>query len=149
MKISKIKGLFIGAFLSLIVLLFGSWLIRWRMDTYTTFTGIGLCFIGILIIIWHSLCEARKEGFKLPDWLTGSDVMKQFDIGLNILIEHVRDGLPAYPAEILHDATRDEAPPTDDVEWLLSSPNLANEFGSLCFKTAEVERFIAGKRRNS
>ena len=102
------------------------------------FAAIGV--LSIYLRAWRRSVNALK--FSLPAWLAGSDVMVQFNISIDILIEHIQNGLPAYPAGILHDVTRDEAPPIDDVEWLLSSPTLENDFELLCFKTIEVEKFI-------
>jgi len=65
-KLSKLEVIFIGAFLSLVVLLFGSWFLRWHMSDYAIFSAIGLCFIGILLIVWHGIYEARLGKQKDP-----------------------------------------------------------------------------------
>jgi len=103
------------------------------------------CIMGVIAVFLKNRADLKLKYSSLallPDWLAGDDVMAQCKISLDMLIEYVRNGLPVYPAGILHDVTRDEAPPRDDIEWLLSSPDPADEFGSLCFKKSDIEKYV-------
>ncbi|MBU4286832.1 MAG: hypothetical protein KKI12_01505 [Proteobacteria bacterium] len=59
MNLSKIEVIAITGCMSLIVLLFGSWFLKYYMETITVFSGIGICFIGVLLIVWQNICRTR------------------------------------------------------------------------------------------
>ena len=116
------------------------------------FFWIGIVLICVPPIIFFFILKRKKDSSAsvnknnskppLPDWLTGSDIMGQFNISFDMLKQHTLNGLPAYPKDTDIYFTGDEAPPMkkDDIEWLLSG--LENEFKLLWFKTAEVQQFM-------
>ena len=64
MHLSKLEVIFIGAFLSLAVLLFGSWLLKWHMEDRIIFSAIGFCLVCVLLIILNSIVRTRLASQK-------------------------------------------------------------------------------------
>ena len=44
------------------------------MDTYTTFSAIGLCIIGALLVIWHNIWRTRSS-LQLADIKKSREIM--------------------------------------------------------------------------
>lgn len=59
MNLSKIEVIVITGCVSLIVLLFGSWFLIHYRETSTIFSGIGICFIAIMLIVLQNICRTR------------------------------------------------------------------------------------------
>lgn len=64
MHLSKLEVIFIGAFLSLSVLLFGSWLLKWHMEDRIIFLAIGFCLVCVFLIILNSIGRTRLASQK-------------------------------------------------------------------------------------
>lgn len=81
----------------------------------------------------------QNHTFHLPNWLTGSDLIKTFEISEDQLKQHVLNGLPAYDVD-------------DSVYWsagVKESLNIETEFPwfedrilKLRFKTIDIEKYI-------
>ena len=160
MKLSKLKVIFIGAFLSLVVLLFGSWLLRWHMDDYAIFSAIGFCFIGILLIVWHGIYQARlekqresqikadtaKEKISLPKWIRSEEIITIFNVTYFQLKQHIFNGLPAYKTDIPVQFIDDKVQPMNehDINFTLAydDDRLKEDIKGLLFKQEDVLKFI-------
>ncbi|MBC8460497.1 MAG: hypothetical protein H8D67_21140 [Deltaproteobacteria bacterium] len=139
MKISKIKTIFMGALLGLNVTLFSAWLIGEDMDKHLILLAIGLSTALILAILLHSAYEARKAVSMSPQWLTGADIVEQFNISYDMLIQYIRNGIPAYPHDTDIHFVGNEALPisTEDTDFLLSG-NI-NDLRRLWFKRKDLK----------
>ena len=60
MNLSKIEVIVIAGIISLAVLLFGSWFLKYHMETRIVFSAIGLCFIGVLLIVCNGGRSCRN-----------------------------------------------------------------------------------------
>lgn len=61
MNLSKIEVILITSFISLAILLFGSWFLKYYMKTLTVFSAIGLCFIGALLVMLQNFWTIRHK----------------------------------------------------------------------------------------
>ena len=61
MNLSKIEVIVITGFISLAILLFGSWFLKYYMKTLTVFSAIGLCFIGALLVMLQNFWTIRHK----------------------------------------------------------------------------------------
>jgi len=87
--------------------------------------------------------EKQNYTFHLPNWLTGSDLIKTFEISEDQLKQHVLDGLPAYDVD-------------DSVYWgaAVKGPlNIETEFAwfedrmlKLRFKKTDIEKYIRANK---
>jgi len=104
------------------------------------FSAIGFATALILAILLHSAYEARKAALMSPQWLTGADIVGQFNISYDILIQYIRNGLPAYPHDTDIHFVGDEALPIspEDTDFLLSG-NI-NDWRRLWFKREDLKR---------
>lgn len=61
MNLSKIEVILITSFISLAILLFGSWFLKYYMNTLTIFSAIDICFIGALMVMLQNLWTIRHK----------------------------------------------------------------------------------------
>ena len=61
MNLSKIEVIVITGFISLAILLFGAWFLKYYMKTLTVFSAISLCFIGALIVMLQNFWATRHK----------------------------------------------------------------------------------------
>lgn len=179
MKLTKIEAIVIAGFVSLIVLLFGSWLLEYYMNTYTIFSAIGLCFLGVLLIVWHNIWKTRSSlqaaGIKKPEvetqatpttapvstfpkimWLTGKEIMKKYDLSAIELYQHIHKGLNIYPKDFETIMLGNEAQPLTDhdisfeVDYDIShSEEMYDYLKGYHFKVREVEEYLKLEKRST
>ena len=160
MNLSKIEVIVITGFTSLAVLLFGSWLLKYHMETYIIFSAIGICFIWVLLVVFHNIYrtrsslavksnnntvdETRDAVFKipLPECLKGEDVIKYYNLSRDLLRQYVRDSLPIYPAGDRVLDLGDECLPLSEAELAFEEEN--EDYSNYRFKKKDIEKYIKG-----
>jgi hypothetical protein len=158
MDLSKIEVIVITSFISLTVLLFGSWLLKYCMEIHIIFSAIGLCFIGALLIVWHNIYRTRSSlavsgnnnaveetkdtVFKipLPECLKGEDAIKYYNLSRDLLRQYVRNGLPIYPPGDRVLDLGDEVLPLSEEELAFEEEN--EDYSNYRFKKADIEKYI-------
>ena len=158
MNLSKIEIIVITGFISLAVLLFGSWLLKYHMETYIIFSAIGICFIGVLLVVCHNIYrtrsslavnshnntvdETRDAIFKIPlsECLKGEDAIKYFNLSRDLLRQYVRNGLPIYPPGDRVLDLGDEVLPLSEAELAFEEEN--EDYSNYRFKKTDIEKYI-------
>lgn len=158
MNLSKIEVIIIAGFISLVVLLFGSWLLKYYMETHIIFSAIGLCFIGVLFVVWHNIYRTRsslalsgnnnaiektKDAFfkiPLPEYLKGEDAIRYYNLSHDLLRQYVRNGLPIYPTGDRVLDLGDEVLPLSEEELAFEEEN--EDYSNYRFKKEDIENFI-------
>ena len=75
----------------------------------------------------------------IPDWLTGRDTMRYYDLSHDLLMQYVRNGLSVYPSGtdvLIHG---DEVPPLKEDELAFEVEN--EDYSNYRFKRADIEKF--------
>ena len=131
------------------------------METYNIFSAIGLCFIGALLIVWHNIYRMRSlskvagnnsateesknsnSEVPLPDWLTGEDIIRYYDLSHDLLMQYVRNGLPVYPSgtDVLYHG--DYVPPLKEDDLVFEV--LDDDYSTFRFKKADIQEFMKNK----
>lgn len=109
-------------------------------DSTMGFTIIFIVFSAwLMLVIWNQK-EKLKQNPPLPDWPTGEDAMRYYNLSHDILMQYVRKGLPVYPAgdEVL--IFGDEVPPMEEGELAFEVEN--GDYSKYRFKKTEIEKFI-------
>ena len=81
----------------------------------------------------------------LPDWLTGDDVMRYYNLSHDLLMQYVRNGLNVYPAGndvLIHG---DEVPPLSEESLGFEIEN--EDYSLYRFKKPDIEKYI--KKENT
>lgn len=103
--------------------------------------------LGVRIL---DLLSVRKKDFPATNWLRGEDVMRKYDLSGNELLQHIENGLIAYPMNT--DIAFKESQPLEmqDV-WFESDYNdnefLQEELPKWWFKRIDIEKYIQNKKK--
>ena len=117
------------------------------MSDYAIFSAIGLCFIGILLIIWHSIYETRVNNkTPLPKWIRSEEVTTILNGTYFQLKQHILNGLPAYKTSSPVQFIDDKIQPMDeyDINFTLAydDDRLKEDIKDLLFKRKDVLKLI-------
>ena len=101
--------------------------------------------LGVRIL---DLLSVRKKDFPESAWLRGEDVIRKFNLSGNELLQHIENGLRAYPKNT-DIAFKDSQPLEIEDIWFESDYNdnefLKKELPKWWFKRIDIERYIQDK----
>ncbi len=100
--------------------------------------------LGVRIL---DLLSVRKKDFPATNWLSGEDVMRKYDLSGNELLQHIENGLIAYPKNT-DIAFKESQPLKMEEVWFESDYNdnsfLKEELPKWWFKRTDIEQYIHG-----
>lgn len=103
--------------------------------------------LGVRIL---DLLSVRKKEFPATAWLRGEDVMRKYDLSGNELLQHLENGLIAYPKNT--DIAFKESKPLEMEEvWFEGDYNdnefLQEELPKWWFKRVDIEKYTQDKNQ--
>ena len=130
------------------------------MSDYKIFSAIGLCFIGILLILWHNIYQSRlekqkesqaknditKKEISLPKWIRSEEILTIFNITYFQLKQYIFNGLPVYETDKPVQFIDDTIQPMNeyDINFRLAydDERLKKDIKGLFFKQEDALKFI-------